>query len=155
MNKKMIFLFGWLTNVFLLLLIIVIPKISELYSMLYLLTMFMIFVVPLFLIVFQGCLTINNKQEVDMYNAIPNVGCALVIMLTFVKFISSIEDQGKPQIITILLLFVILELLLGYMKFEYKKMTKKQFVFIEIASYVSLVLFFFCAMVISFDYGII
>lgn len=155
MNKKMIFLFGWITNVFLLLLIIVIPKISELYSVLYLLTMFMIFAVPLFLIVFQGCLTINNKQEVDMYNAIPNIGCALVIMLTFVKFISSIEDQGKPQIITILLLFVILELLLGYMKFEYKKMTKKQFVFIEIASYVSLVLFFFCAMVISFDYGII
>ena len=90
-----------------------------------------------------------------MSSCIPNAGCSLVILLTFVKFIGSIEKIGRTQMVTILLVFVVLELLLGYLKIENKEMTKKQFILTEIATYMSLVIFFFCAMVISFDFGII
>lgn len=155
MNKKMLFLAGWIANVLFLLLIIIMPKIDGMYSFLYFLTMAMIFVIPCLLILLQAGLTIKNNEELDIYNGIPNVGCSLVIMLTFVNFIGSIEKIGRAQIVTILFLFVVIEMMLGYIKITNKNMTKKQFVFVEAASYLSLVLFFLCAMVMSFDFGII
>ena len=155
MNKRLWFLFGWLTDILVLFLVIVIPKSSEIYSVLYSLTMYMIFIIPLFLILLQGWFTLAKDQDISLYNVIPNIGCSLVIMLTFVNFVGSIEKMGRAQMVTILFLFVVVELLLGYIKLAYNKMTKKQFVFIEVASYASLVLFFICAMIMSFDFGII
>lgn len=155
MNKSKLFLSFWVVNVVALFSIIVVPKKPEFYSILSLLTIFLIFVVPLILVVSQGYLTVTSKECLEMSSCIPNAGCSLVILLTFVKFIGSIEKIGRTQMVTILLVFVVLELLLGYLKIENKKMTKKQFILTEIATYMSLVIFFFCAMVMSFDFGII
>lgn len=155
MNKSKLFLSFWVANVVALFSIIVVPKKPEFYSILSLLTIFLIFVVPLILVVSQGYLTVTSKKCLEMSSCIPNAGCSLVILLTFVKFISSIEKIGRTQMVTILLVFVVLELLLGYLKIENKEMTKKQFILTEIATYMSLVIFFFCAMVMSFDFGII
>ena len=58
MNKKILFLIFWLINVFDLLLIILIPKDTNAYQILYLMTMAMIFVIPLILTFVQGYLTI-------------------------------------------------------------------------------------------------
>lgn len=155
MNKSKLFLSFWVVNVVALFSIIVVPKKPEFYSILSLLTIFLIFVVPLILVVSQGYLTVTSKECLGMSSCTPNAGCSLVILLTFVKFIGSIEKIGRTQMVTILLVFVVLELLLGYLKIENKKMTKKQFILTEIATYMSLVIFFFCAMVMSFDFGII
>jgi hypothetical protein len=155
MNKSKLFLSFWVANVVALFSIIVVPKKPEFYSILSLLTIFLIFVVPLILVVSQGYLTVTSKECLEMSSCIPNAGCSLVILLTFVKFIGSIEKIGRTQMVTILLVFVVLELLLGYLKIENKEMTKKQFILTEIATYMSLVIFFFCAMVMSFDFGII
>lgn len=155
MNKSKLFLSFWVANVVALFSIIIVPKKPEFYSILSLLTIFLIFIVPLILVVSQGCLTVTSKGCLEMSSCIPNAGCSLVILLTFVKFIGSIEKIGRTQMVTILLVFVVLELLLGYLKIENKEMTKKQFILTEIATYMSLVIFFFCAMVMSFDFGII
>ena len=156
MNKKILFSIAWLINVLLLLLLIIMPKTSVLYPVLYLFTMIMIFVVPLALIVFQAYVKLKGKeQENDIYSAIPNAGCTLIILLTFVNFIGSIEKMAIPQMLTILFVFVITELLLGYLKIEYKKMSKKQYLCIEGATYFALVVFFVCAMIISVDFGLI
>lgn len=155
MNKSKLFLSFWVANVVALFSIIIVPKKPEFYSILSLSTIFLIFVVPLILVVSQGYLTVTSKECLEMSSCIPNVGCSLVILLTFVKFIGSIEKIGRTQMVTILLVFVVLELLLGYLKIENKEMTKKQFILTEIATYMSLVIFFFCAMVMSFDFGII
>lgn len=155
MDKRMLFLFGWITNVILLFSIIVMPKDSKLYSVLYQLTMYLIFAIPLFLIVFQDGLMLKRGYNIDIYCAISNIGCTAIILLTFIKFVKSIEIIGRAQIITILCVFVALELLIGYLKIAYRKMSKKQYLFLEAATYVSLVVFFFCAMIMSFDFGII
>lgn len=155
MDKKMFFLYGWVANVCLLLIIILMPKKSDIYGLLSLFSMVMIFVVPLVLSFLQGVLTTKEGHELDIYSGIPNVGCAMVMMLTFVKFIGSIEKIGRAQMVTILILFIVIELLLGFLKINYKKMSKKQYICIEVASYLSLVVFFFCAMIMSFDFGII
>lgn len=156
MNKKILFSIAWLINVLLLLLLIILPKTSVLYPVLYLFTMIMLFVVPLVLIVFQAYVKFKGKeQENDIYSVIPNAGCTLIILLTFVNFIGSIEKMAIPQMLTILFVFVITELLLGYLKIEYKKMSKKQYLCIEGATYFALVVFFVCAMIISVDFGLI
>ena len=156
MNKKILFSIAWLINVLLLLLLIIMPKTSVLYPVLYLFTMIMIFAVPLALIVFQAYVKLKGKeQENDIYSVIPNAGCTLIILLTFVNFIGSIEKMAIPQMLTILFAFVITELLLGYLKIEYKKMSKKQYLCIEGATYFALVVFFVCAMIISVDFGLI
>lgn len=156
MNKKYGFIISWAVSVFVLLLLITVPM-SKLFNHLaYIMTMIIIFVVPLALIVFQAYVKFKGKeQENDIYSVIPNAGCTLMILLTFVNFIGSIEKMAIPQMLTILFVFVITELLLGYLKMEYKKMSKKQYLCIEGATYFVLVVFFVCAMIISVDFGLI
>ena len=153
MNKKILFLIFWLINIFGLLLIILIPKDSNAYQILYLMTMAMIFIVPLVLTCAQGYLTLYKGGKKDIYDIIPNCGSVLMMLLVFVKFVKSIEKQAIPQMITILGVFIGAELLLGYLKVEYKDISKKKATWLEIATFASLVIFFFCAMIISVDFG--
>lgn len=155
MNKKMTFLFVWLGNVLSLLLLILMPKTSELYPVFSFVTLIMIFDVPLILIIVQSCLTYIVFKEKDICDAIPNVGSSLIMLLTFVKFIGSIEKMAIPQMVTILMLFVCLELLLGYLKITYKEISLKKSIWLDVATYVLLALFFMCAMIISVDFGLI
>ena len=120
MNKKILFLIFWLINIFGLLLIILIPKDSNAYQILYLMTMAMIFIVPLVLTCVQGYLTLYKGGKKDIYDIIPNCGSVLMMLLVFVNFVKSIEKQAIPQMITILGVFIGAELLLGYLKVEYK-----------------------------------
>lgn len=118
--------------------------------------MIMIFVIPLFLTFFQTFMQIKMKEkERDIYIINANVGCSLIILLTFVNFMGSIDKIAIPQMLTILFLFVLVELLLGYIKYMYINMSIKQTVWINVATYLSLVIFFVCTMIISVDYGII
>lgn len=153
MNKKIIFLFCWNANALLLLLLILIPKVSELYSILYLMTMFMMFVVPLVLIIVQDCFLLLKFKVRDEYDSISNVGCIMIILLTLVNFLGSIETVAIPQMITILLLFVFVELLLGFLKIAYKECSLKQYIWLEVATYAALLFCFVCMMIISVDFG--
>lgn len=153
MNKKILFIIFWAINILSLLFIILIPKDSNAYQILYLMTMEMIFITPLVLTLLQGCLTIYTNKKKDIYDIIPNVGSILMMLLVFVKFVKSIEKQAIPQMITILGVFIGVELVLGYLKIEYKDLSKKKALWLEIATYASLVIFFFCAMIISVDFG--
>ena len=155
MDKKVSFLICWEVNVFALLLLIVLPKKAELYGIFSVVTLLMIFVVPLVLTAMQAYKTIKSNTRGSIYDVIPNIGSFMVILLTFIKFIGSIENIAIAQMVTILILFIAVELLLGYLKYEYSKMTLKQYIMIEIATYVSLVVFFMCAIIISVDYGLI
>lgn len=156
MNKKIWFSLAWIVNVLLLFILIIVPKTNMMYQIFYILTMIMIFVIPLFLTFFQTFMQIKTKEkERDIYIINANVGCSLIILLTFVNFMGSIDKIAIPQMLTILFLFVLIELLLGYIKYMYINMSIKQTVWINVATYVSLVIFFVCAMIISVDYGII
>jgi len=156
MDKKMYFLISWAINVALLLLLIVMPKSGSAYQILYILTMLMIFVIPLLLTFFQTALQLkSDDKENDIYSIIPNVGSSLIILLTVINFLGSIEKIAIPQMITILFVFVLAELVLGYLKISYKVMSKKQIVWINVATYLSLVVFFVCTMIISIDFGLI
>ena len=153
MNKKILFLIFWLINILSLLFIILIPKDSNAYQILYLMTMEMIFVIPLILTFAQGYLTLYKDRKRDIYDVIPNGGSVLMMLLVFVKFVKSIEKQAIPQMITILGVFIGAELLLGYLKVEYKDISKKKATWLEIATFASLVIFFFCTMLSSVDFG--
>ena len=95
----------------------------------------------------------NDRQFRMIYDVIPNGGSVLMMLLVFVKFVKSIEKQAIPQMITILGVFIGVELVLGYLKIEYKDLSKKKALWLEIATYASLVIFFFCCMIISVDFG--
>ena len=155
MNKKTKFLYFWCIDFWCLLLLILIPKDADSYAVLSLMTMFMIFVIPLVLLFSQDYIMFVKREKRDEWDGVPNIGIILIILSTFVNFVGSIEKIAVPQMITILILFVSVELLLGYIKVTYKEISLKKYIWIDIATYFSLLMFFACAMIISVDYGLI
>ena len=94
MNKKIWFSLAWIVNVLLLFILIIVPKTNMMYQIFYILTMIMIFVIPLFLTFFQTFMQIKMKEkERDIYIINANVGCSLIILLTFVNFMESIKME--------------------------------------------------------------
>jgi hypothetical protein len=102
-------------------------------------------------------LYIYNKNNIvgnhEFY--IPVLGCALLMSLTFIRFIVSIKKEIIPQMIVILCTFIMAEILVGFLLSKIEKFSKVKYLFGSIAIYVLLVLFFFSAMIISYDHSII
>ncbi len=168
MNKKIVFGVSWIINVLLLLLIVLIPKSESSYQLLSLFTMALIFIVPFVLVFSQAYLNIvggveltgykeceNGKRQYNIGLVCPNIGCILIILLTFANFIKSIEKIAIAQMTTILMGFVLVELYIAFLLLITKKMTKKQYVWVNVLTYGALFMFFCCAVIMSVDYGII
>ena len=156
MNKNKYFLSAvWLINFLLMRVVILLPKNEGLFNSLYFVFLGCIFVVPAVLLVCQ--LYIYNKNNIVGHNEfyIPTLGCALLMSLTFVRFIVSIKKEIIPQMIVILCTFIIAEILIGYLLSKMEKFSKIKYLFGSVAIYILLVMFFFSAMIISYDHSII
>ena len=156
MKKNKYFLSAvWLINFLLMLVVILLPKNEGLFNSLYFVFLGCIFVVPAVLLVCQ--LYIYNKNDIVGHNEfyIPALGCALLMSLTFVRFIVSIKKEIIPQMIVILCTFIIAEILIGYLLSKTEKFSKIKYLFGSVAIYLLLVMFFFSAMIISYDHSII
>lgn len=146
---------GWLANIIVLLVLILVPKNNNIYNRLYILFMLCIFAFPIILIALQVFYKIKDKTKISIWSCVPNLGCILLMLLTFVKFIQSIEKYVIFEMVVIMMIFICLELLLGYIIMKYKDMKNKTYIWCNLGIYVTLVLFFLCAMIISYDYSII
>ena len=125
MNKNKYFLSAvWLMNFLLMLVVILLPKNEGLFNSLYFVFLGCIFVVPAVLLVCQ--LYIYSKNNIVGNNElyIPALGCALLMSLTFVRFIVSIKKEIIPQMIVILCTFIIAEILIGYLLSKTEKFSK-------------------------------
>jgi hypothetical protein len=156
MNKNKYFLgAAWLINFLLMLVVILLPKSEGLFNSLYFVFLGCVFVVPGILLVCQ--LYIYNKNNIvgnhELY--IPVLGCVLLMSLTFIRFIVSMKKEIIPQMIVILCTFIMAEILVGFLLSKIEKFSKGKYLFGSIAIYVLLVLFFFSAMIISYDHSII
>ena len=145
----------WILNIILLIVIIAIPKDNKLYNSLYMVFMLSIFLFPLLLVGIHAIMRLKNKEELTIFNAIPHLGCILIMLLTFIKFIQAIEKFAVFQMVIIMITFIVAEILLGFIVYKFKNMTKKQYIWLNVGTYVTLVVFFFCAMIMSYDYSII
>lgn len=160
-NKNLIFSILWGVLFIMLFIIILIPKNENTQSILSLLTFVLIFIVPFVLIGCQTLLVIkieDEKKYDDILLAIPNIGCCSLMLLTILKFIASLNNNGVAETIVCLLTFVSLELLIAYFIINLKKHSMKEkqknkrYIYMQIGSYISLALYYFCLIAISIDY---
>lgn len=152
-NKQMYFGLGWVINFIVLLIFILIPKDNSLFNVLYTIFMILLFLVPLFLTASLVGYNINKKEDIR-YLTISNLGSILMILLAMIRFIGSIESIAIVEFITIMLTFVSLEVLIGYIFIENKPLNKKQIILLSVATYIVMFMFFMCAMIISYDFSI-
>ncbi len=152
-KRNLILVGAWLVDILLLLIIILVPKTNGLYDKLFPVFQLSIFVIPILLILIQVFLN-REAEQTDKYLSLPCLGCSLLMLLTVVRFISTIELDVVFQMMTILVTFILLELLIGYLAIVYKKYTIKKHLIIGLLIYASLILFYFCAMIMSYDHSI-
>lgn len=157
MNKNKLLGIGWLLDVVLLIAIIVIPKDNKLYDILYSVFMLAIFLFPLLLMVGQFLCYFRQEKEVTKkeksYIGIPALGTSCIILLTFMRFITSIEKHYRPELVIITIVFATMELLLGYLSLSLESFDKKKHMWLYIGIYAVLIVFFFCAMIMSWDHS--
>lgn len=156
MEKKsgILFSIGWIINIIILLVIIVIPKDNALFNSLYYVFVIGVFFLPGLLIggqCVQKCKN-NSDENNKLWLGISSLGTSAIILLNFVNFINTIKKEFVSQVIVILLTFVSVELLLGYLNITIKPNNRK-YIFISIAIYITLVLFYFCVMIMSYDHS--
>ena len=77
-----------------------------------------------------------------------------MILLAMIRFIGSIESISIVEFVTIMLTFVSLEVLIGYIFIENKPLNKKQIILLSVATYIVMFMFFMCAMIVSYDFSI-
>ena len=152
-NKQMYFGLGWIINFIVLLIFILIPKDNSLFNVLYTVFMILLFLVPLFLTASLAGYNINKKEDIR-YLTISNLGSILMILLAMIRFIGSIESIAIVEFVTIMLTFVSLEVLIGYIFIENKPLNKKQIILLSVATYIVMFMFFMCAMIVSYDFSI-
>jgi hypothetical protein len=153
MSKNKLFGIGWLINIVFLFIIVVMPKDSKLYSVLYPVFMLAVFLVPLLLMVGQY-LYLSKSGKVDVFAGVSSVGASIIILMTFINFITAIEKHYRPELVITAFTFVFAELLLGYLVISLKEFNEKKHKWLYVGMYAALVLFFCCAMVMSWDHSI-
>lgn len=154
-KRKLVFTILWLVDILIMVFIILFPKNESVLQSMYFVFLVCIFVVPGLLLLFQCFQRIKYKDGVTGELLISGVGCSFLMSLTFIKFVSSIKKEFVWQMIFILLVFVLLEWLLGYISLSIKDEQNKKLVSCSTAIYLSLVLFYFAAMIMSYDHSII
>lgn len=153
-KKELIITACWLLDVLMLLIIILLPKDNNLYDVLYPLFRISIFVVPIVLIIIQVYLD-YKKESINVFSSVPCLGCSLLMLLTTIRFIFTIEKNVLFQMIVILFTFVALEILIGFLMLKKDKLSVKTHLFFGIVVYISLIMFYFCSMVMSYDHSIL
>lgn len=153
-SNGILFSIGWIINILMLLIIIVIPKDNVLFESLYYVFVIGIFVLPAILIAGQciiKCKDISEEKN-NLWLGLSSLGTSAIILLNFVNFINTIKKEFVSQVVVILLTFVSVELLLGYLNITIKPNNKK-YTFISIGIYIALVIFYFCVMIMSYDHS--
>jgi hypothetical protein len=97
------------------------PKDSKLYSVLYPVFMLAVFLVPLLLMVGQY-LYLSKSGKVDVFAGVSSVGSSIIILMTFINFITAIEKHYRPELVITAFTFVFAELLLGYLVISLKEL---------------------------------
>lgn len=166
-NKKLIFPILWLVNIVLLLISFLVVINKDNYNIFMMLIFILIFITPLILIIMQFIYEINNKSKEEENNKInkllsiaPNVGCIMVMLLTCINYIQTIEKQAVFQMFVILFVFICFELYFGYIshtyytQFKENKTQIKKWGWLHLATYILLVGFYLCALIMSYDWSV-
>lgn len=166
-NKKLIFPILWLVNIVLLLISFLVVINKDNYNIFMMLIFILIFITPLILIIMQFIYEINNKSKEEnnkinkLLSIAPNVGCIMVMLLTCINYIQTIEKQALFQMFVILFVFICFELYFGYIshtyytQFKENKTQIKKWGWLHLATYILLVGFYLCALIMSYDWSIV
>lgn len=166
-NKKLIFPILWLVNILLLLISFLVVINKDNYNIFMMLIFILIFITPLILIIMQFIYEINNKSKEEnnkinkLLSIAPNVGCIMVMLLTCINYIQTIEKQALFQMFVILFVFICFELYFGYISYTYYTQFKenktqiKKWGWLHLATYILLVGFYLCALIMSYDWSIV
>lgn len=155
---KKIFPILWGINVVFLLLAILLASVEKLYSILSLCSMFLMFVMPFLLILFQAwtkCVndTVLMKKEDFLYS--PNLGIVLLIVLIGINSTLSIEKIARAEMLTIMLVFAATEIMLCFVLCQDIKVSRRMYIWSQVATYVLLFLFIICSVIMTYDWGLI
>lgn len=166
-NKKLIFPILWLVNIVLLLISFLVVINKDNYNIFMMLIFILIFITPLILIIMQFIYEINNKSNEEnnkinkLLSIAPNVGCIMVMLLTCINYIQTIEKQAVFQMFVILFVFICFELYFGYIshtyytQFKENKTQIKKLGWLHLATYILLVGFYLCALIMSYDWSVV
>lgn len=166
-NKKLIFPILWLVNIVLLLISFLVVINKDNYNIFMMLIFILIFITPLILIIMQFIYEINDKSKEEnnkinkLLLIVPNVGCIMVMLLTCINYIQTIEKQALFQMFVILFVFICFELYFGYIshtyytQFKENKTQIKKWGWLHLATYILLVGFYLCALIMSYDWSIV
>lgn len=166
-NKKLIFPILWLVNILLLLISFLVVINKDNYNIFMMLIFILIFITPLILIIMQFIYEINNKSKEEnnkinkLLSIAPNVGCIMVMLLMCINYIQTIEKQALFQMFVILFVFIYFELYFGYISYTYYTQFKenktqiKKWGWLHLATYILLVGFYLCALIMSYDWSIV
>lgn len=147
MNKNKMCII-WLINIIMMLVMIIMPKNEIIYSVTYKMFLITTFVVPLVLSIISFQLW--KKDNINTLN-VQVIGNLLIIVVSFIRFVSNIESGAVPMYIFSLLSIVALLCLLIY--FGYTIKSNKQYAYILIMSLLLTYTYFFVTMIISYDYS--
>lgn len=153
-KREFIYIISWVIEVLFMFFIIVLPKNENKLDNLYMVFLVGLFVVPVLLIMFQMYDVAKGKAD-GKFLFIPAAGCSGLISLVVVNFIASVKNHVKAQMIFIMITFILLEILIGYLLYDIKTKSRKKYLLLVSAIYIALILFFFCAMIMSYDHSII
>ena len=156
--KKKIFPILWLSNVVLLLMVIILSSVLTIYSVLSVYAILLMFLMPFLLILFQAwpncvdeIVSVNKKD----YIYTPNGGISMLMILIGLNSALSIEKMARVEMVVIMLVFVAAEITLGLVLYQSEIMSRKKYIWSQVATYVLLLIFMFCTVVMNYDWGLI
>lgn len=156
--KKKIFPILWLSNVVLLLMVIILSSVLTIYSVLSICAILLMFLMPFLLIIFQAwpycvneIVSVNKKD----YIYTPNGGISMLMILIGLNSTLSIEKVARVEMVVIMLVFVAAEITLGLVLYQSEIMSRKKYIWSQVATYVLLLIFMFCTVVMNYDWGLI
>lgn len=156
--KKKIFLILWAINIVSLLIVIVLSSVLALYSVLSVYAMLLMFLMPFLLVLFQAwpnCAGEVVLLKKDDYIYAPNLGISMLMVLIGINSTLSIEKVARVEMTVIMLVFVAAEFTLGLILFQNKNISRKQYIWSQVATYILFLIFMFCTVVMNYDWGLI
>lgn len=143
----------WGVNLLVIAIMVIFPQIEEWFEKIYYLFLICLFLVPLLsnLLLAYDMILFENYNDVAL--CMPASAGSLTMIFIFVKFVVTISREVVPQFIVILLTFVLFEFVVCL--FAKGVNNKRKYLVSCLLMYFGIVVFFLCAMVLSYDHNIL
>lgn len=151
MKNKIILITAWVINILALLMSIILPKNNKAYTITFYLFLICIFIIPLLL---SGYETKVSKTNC-CFNEIKINACGSIVLmlLSMVRFIQTIEKIAWPMFFTIVVLFIALTIIVIIVSKQVT--TFKQHLWLALGNLSLVYIYYLLLMIISYDYSVV